>query len=275
MKHNTIAKRLRPAAAILAAVSLVALLASCEDEDDEYVTEYAIKEIVSPASSDETEVDVEFGYSIDESTDEVTTNYITYDGTKYSFSWGSSTAMTNNDSDGATWWNGATSTVSLSSGNFAVRFTWENTRDVNYSDVVLEFYNSSSSYFDWTVGIEPSEGSDPWGALILSNGSYLSGINVYSAFTADGETGTNWIAPGTETGEFGGTYEVVVLRTRTTLIINATILHDAGGYVTSTYTVVVTGFTTDALTGLLNGNPYWIDDPCYNTGTISTNTVSK
>ena len=207
--------------------------------------------------------------------DEVTTNYISYDGTKYSFDWGTSTAMTNNDSDGDTWWNGATSTVSLSSGDFALRFTWENTRDPDYSDVVLEFYNSSG-YFDWTVGVEPSVG-DPWGLLVLNNSAtdWASGISVESAFTADGETGTNWVSPGAITGDFGGTYEVVVLRTGTTLIINATILHDSGGYVVSTYTVVVEGFTTAALTGLLNGNPYWIDDPYYATATISKSTVSE
>ena len=224
--------------------------------------------------SDGDEIDADF-YADLSVAGEVTTNYISYDGTKYSFEWGSSTAMTNKDTNGTSWWDGATSTVSLSSGDFALRFTWENTRDPDYSDVVLEFYNSSYSYFDWTVGVEPTEGSDPWGALMLSNGSYLSGMSVYSAFTADGEAGTNWVSPGAITGDFGGTYEVVVLRTGTTLIINATILHDSGGYVVSTYTVVVEGFTTAALTGLLNGNPYWIDDPCYNTATITTSTVSS
>lgn len=116
----------------------------------------------------------------------VTTSQISVNETTYYLTWGDASELTNNDTSGS-WWDGATDTHSLAAGDFAVRFTWSNTRDINYSDVVAELYDSNSNYWDWTVG-----DASGWGTL---QGNFTL------VYTEDGEVADN-VAPGTSNGEF-------------------------------------------------------------------------
>ena len=168
-----------------------------------------------------------------------------------------------------TWWDNGTgkglTATSLSSGNFAVRYTWENTDDVNYSDVVVELYDSTPYYWDWTLASLDS--SDTTGGTLDAWGDLQSDTNTTFSYTEDGSSAT-WVAPGGSDGDFDGKYEVVIVRVGTTLVVQATI-NRASGEV-AVYTVTQTSFTTSALSSTLTGNIYFIDDITVATGTLSS-----
>lgn len=183
--------------------------------------------------------------------DYVKTESVTIDDTAISLNWDCGTTWENADTDGS-WWNGSVgNTVSLS-GDFSLRVTWSNTRDANYSDVVVEFYNSSLLYWDWTIGDVAG-----WGDLLTA------GTTTY-AYTEDGET-ADWVSTGTSNGEFQGLYELVAVRSGSTLLVQVSLVRTADGFdeQVAVYTVTTTGFTTDDLTFTMTGNTYWIDSIVY------------
>lgn len=189
----------------------------------------------------------------------VTTTQVNIDGTDYVLTWGEAQTLTNNDTS-ASWWSGGTDTYALEAGDFALRFTWKNTSDVNYSDVVAELYDATPSYWDWTVG-----DAGGWGDL------YTACTDVMFEYYEDGE-GATQVVTGSSNGEFGGTYELLMVRKGTTLLVQASILRSTTG-VTAQYYVTSTGFTTDAVTAVLTGNPYFVEDITIAEGEISLPTA--
>lgn len=197
--------------------------------------------------------------------DYVKTESVTIDNTAISLNWDCGTILANNDTS-TTWWDGASDVVSVT-GDFQVRLTWQNTTDPNYSDVVVEFYDSSSNYWDWILGA-----TSGWGSLMTACTS------TTFSYTEDGEEATQ-VVPGTSDSEFQGLYELVAVRSGTTLYVQASLVRTADGFdeQVAVYTVVSTGFSTEALTFLLVGNPYFISDltiyyPCEGTCNCEDNT---
>lgn len=190
--------------------------------------------------------------------DYVVTESVTVGGTEIALAWDCGATLTNNDVS-ASWWTGGTDAVSLT-GDFQVRLTWQNSTDPNYSDVVVELSYPDSLYWDWTLGAD-----DGWGDLLTNCTS------TTFSYTEDGEEATQ-VTPGSSNGEFQGLYELVVVRSGTTLYVQASIVRTADGFdnQVAVYTVVSEGFSTDDMTFLLTGNPYFISDlmvyyPCEGT----------
>lgn len=183
--------------------------------------------------------------------DYVYTESVTVDDNTISLSWDCGTTLTNNDTS-TSWWDGGTDAISLT-GDFQLRVTWENSSDPNYSDAVVEFYDSTPYYWDWTLGE-----SSGWGDL-MTNATATTFV-----YTEDG-TETDIVIPGTSNSEFQGLYELVAVRSGTTLLVQVSLVRTADDYndQVAVYTVTTTGFTTDDLTFVITGNPYFLSDIIY------------
>ena len=158
--------------------------------------------------------------------------------------------ITNNDTDGA-WWNGGTSTFVVE-GDFAILYTWDNTRDVNWAqDAVIEFIDSDKVALDlnflqcnaWTNPAEPLED------FKVTSERYINGEAAEAAdFPVQGAAESN----------YGGECTVYVVRDGSTLMIYQTLTNTDGDVYTTIDTI--SGYKTSALTASITGNPYWLDN---------------
>lgn len=149
--------------------------------------------------------------------------------------------VVNNDTDGA-WWNGGTESLSVS-GDFVVQYTWTNTRDMSYTDAVVEF-SDGTKYWDQTTF------ADLWGDL------YTGATTTSAKFYLNGKE-TTQVALGT-TDYFGGEYTVTIVRNGDELIVVENVKKTNGDVYA--YVITQSGVTTDEVSTCLTGNPYWIDD---------------
>lgn len=188
--------------------------------------------------------------------DYITTTGINIDGTDYALTWGEAQDWTNDDTS-YSWWDGTTDTYDLDEGDFALRFTWLNDDDMNYSDVVAEIYDSTPDYWDWTVG-----DASGWGVL------YDSCSMIDFEYYENGvDASFDWIATGSSNSEFGGTYELLMIRVGDILYVMASINRSEEDVV-AVYKVTSFGITTAAVTAVLTGNPYFIEDLTLSVGTV-------
>ena len=165
--------------------------------------------------------------------------------------------VTNTDTSG-TWWDSAAMGAKQVSGDFAVQYTWENTRDKGwYQDIVLEF-TDGTGYFDMNFFLS----SGRWG-----NPALWTGGTCTTEVTFNGETAT-LPAQNNGTDTFYGDYVMTVIRLDDTLFVLQTLdLADGSGV----WRVldVFTEFPTKALTIQVTGNPYYADNLRVAVGTIS------
>ena len=143
-------------------------------------------------------------------------------------------------------------------GDFAIKYTWTNTRDANwYQDIVLEL-QGGTKYFDMNFLL----GANAWGDLWSKSET----ATFTSTATFNGEPATVPAQPTPES--FAGSYTAVLVRLGSTLTITQTVVLESGGV----WEVidVFTGFTTEALTARVTGNPYWVDDLKVTVGDVKT-----
>lgn len=166
--------------------------------------------------------------------------------------------ITNNDTKNG-WWDGSSSALTLPEGDFALVYTWQNLRDPNwYQDAVIEFWNADADYFDMNVFL----GNAAWGDLVTKD------IEKTCVKMINGEV-VDDIPPQDVASEgiWLGDYTVYVIRSGDTLYLYQTMTSSVNDNV---YTVVesFSGFTTEALSACISGNPYFIDGITASIGTI-------
>lgn len=166
------------------------------------------------------------------------------------------TAVTNNDSDGG-WADGnPKSGVQNLTGDFAIVYTWTNSRDQNYADTWVELFDANGKYIDVAVCDPGTNGSyNIWGFPTDSD-NLVTGTTISASYTVNGEIETSLPTLGTANA-FGGDYVTYVVRVGSTLKVVVTLTQDTNVKV---YTYTVSDFTTDAITLQLSGNTYWLDN---------------
>jgi len=174
---------------------------------------------------------------------------VTVDGKTISYN--AAAAVTNNDTDGA-WWNGATASTALT-GDFVAQYTWKNTRDTSYTDVVLEL-TDGTKYWDNTIFDDNGWGDLYTGATVVSDKFYLNGVE------------TSEVALGTAS-YFEGTYTATIVRNGSGLIVCVNLAKTNGDQYA--WIIEQSDFSTADLTVCLTGNPYWVDDITIATGYAS------
>ena len=159
--------------------------------------------------------------------------------------------VTNTDTSGE-WWDSYPMGQKQISGDFAIQYSWTNTRDVNwYQDVVLEL-TDGTNYLTKNFFIEALVNTDNVPQLWTASDTAKRSTTT----THNGETAT---LPAQNTGSsFEGDYTASIVRIDSTLIIMQTLVLTNG----DVWQVedVFTGFSTVDLTVQLTGNPYWVDD---------------
>ena len=159
--------------------------------------------------------------------------------------------VTNTDTSGG-WWDSDPTGQKQISGDFAIQYSWTNTRDVNwYQDVVLEL-TDGTNYLTKNFFIEALVNTDNVPQLWTASDTAKRSTTT----THNGETAT---LPAQNTGSsFEGDYTASIVRIDSTLIIMQTLVLTNG----DVWQVedVFTGFSTVDLTVQLTGNPYWVDD---------------
>ena len=181
----------------------------------------------------------------------------------------SADAVVNTDTTDKVWWD-ATIGQTPVSGNFAIEYTWENTRDTYWhQDAVLEF-TDGSTYFDMNFFI----GDKFWGELYATSET----ATHTKTTTYNGETATLPEQKDPNADDFTGDpdacpvwlgdYTATMVRIGSTLTITQTLVLDDG----NVWKVVdvFTGFTTADLTAQIAGNPYWLDDVRVTVGQVNT-----
>ena len=178
----------------------------------------------------------------------------------------SPTNVANLDTD-ATWNSNTPSGVIDVSDNFAIRYEWDNTRDVNYWDAWIEITDGTAWYS--APVLEPSATMllNGWGDLYLT--SEDTGITTTATATLNGEPMTELPAGGTS-GAYGGHYVVTVYRLSTTLVMEVVLTRPNGDVLVATRTT--TGFPTTDMTVHIGGNAFWVDNITKATGTMSLKT---
>lgn len=133
--------------------------------------------------------------------------------------------------------------------DFAVQYTWLNTRDVNwYQDVVLEL-TDGTRYLTKNFFAEGLVNADSIPQL------WTGTLN--RTVTFNGETATLPAQGDTADGRFAGDYTANIVRIGSVLIIEQTLVANDGTWkVFDRYE----NFPTDNLNVQLTGNPYWVDD---------------
>ena len=181
----------------------------------------------------------------------------------------SADAVVNTDTTDETWWD-ATIGQTAVSGNFAIEYTWENTRDTYWhQDAVLEF-TDGSKYFDMNFLL----GDKFWGELyVTSETATHTRTTTYNGeeatlpaqqdpnaddFTGDPDACPVWL----------GDYTATMVRIGSTLTITQTLVLDDGNI--WKIVDVFNGFTTADLTAQIAGNPYWLDDVRVTVGQVNT-----
>ena len=153
--------------------------------------------------------------------------------------------VTNTDTSGE-WWDSDPMGQKQIGGDFAVRYSWKNSKDANwYQDVVLELTNGSL-FFSKNFLIS---------APISSDNMLWTGTPITTVTCSDGSTSIP-TQPTTET--VLGDYTASIVRIGDTLIVTQVAELDSG----ITWKVVdrYEGFTENDLTVQINGNPYFADD---------------
>ena len=161
----------------------------------------------------------------------------------------SADVVPNTDTTG-TWWDSSAMGQRTVSGDFAVQYTWTNTRDVNwYQDVVLEL-TDGEAYFDMNFFMSATA----WGSPALWTASETATRTTTTTY--NGEAATLPAQGGSDS--FEGDYTATFVRLGSTLTITQTIVLTDG----NVWEVVdvFTEFPTGELTVQLTGNPYWVDD---------------
>ena len=174
----------------------------------------------------------------------------------------SADAVVNTDTDGAAWWD-ATIGQTAVSGNFAVEYTWENTRDKKYfQDAVLEF-TDGTNYFDMNFFRSVTF----WGSLWAKSET----ATLTTTATLNGEPTT--IPEEGVAENFGGSYTARLVRIGSTLTITQTLISEErenGSQDVWEFVDVFTEFPTGDLTLQIAGNPYWLDDVRVTVGQVNT-----
>ena len=170
--------------------------------------------------------------------------------------------VTNTDTSGE-WWDSGPMGQKQISGDFAIQYSWTNTRDVNwYQDVVLEL-TDGTNYLTKNFFIEALVNTDNVPQLWTASDTAKRSTTT----THNGETAT---LPAQNTGSsFEGDYTASIVRIDSTLIIMQTLVLTNG----DVWQVedVFTGFSTVDLTVQLTGNPYWVDDLRVTVGEMKKN----
>ena len=156
--------------------------------------------------------------------------------------------VTNTDTSGG-WDPWVWVNVSPVTGDFAIQYTWENTRDVNwYQDIILQLTDGTSYLTkNFLASALLNTETDPQ----LWTGT------LNSTVTFNGETATLPAQGDTANGCFAGDYTANIVRIGSTLIIEQTLVASDG-----TWKVVdrYENFPESDLNVQLTGNPYWVDD---------------
>lgn len=143
--------------------------------------------------------------------------------------------------------------------DFAVQYTWLNTRDVNwYQDVVLEL-TDGTRYLTKNFFAEGLVNADSIPQL------WTGTLN--RTVTFNGETATLPAQGDTANGRFAGDYTANIVRIGSMLIIEQTLVASDG-----TWKVVdrYENFPESDLNVQLTGNPYWVDDLRVTVGEMKT-----
>ena len=163
--------------------------------------------------------------------------------------------VTNTDEDGNAWWGTVVGQKSFI-GDFAVQYTWINSRDANYySNVALELYQGTTPF---TMNM--LNGSAAWGDLTI-------GTTHAGTVTKDGVVATPPAVTAAAGFDCLGDYKASIMRIGSTLIIRQTVELNSGVVWEAIDTF--SNFTTAVVTVNLNGNPFWADDIRVAVGTIS------
>ena len=135
------------------------------------------------------------------------------------------------------------------SGDFAIRYTWTNTRDPNwYQDIVFEL-TDGTNVFDMHFLL----GSNASGSLWTKSET----ATYTGTVTCNGEPATVPAQPTPES--FAGDYSLTAVRIGSTLTVTQVATLESGDV--WNVVEVFTGFpTTLNLTAKVTGNPWWIDD---------------
>ena len=163
--------------------------------------------------------------------------------------------VANTDEDGNAWWGTVVGQKSFI-GDFAVQYTWINSRDANYySNVALELYQGTTPF---TMNM--LNGSAAWGDLTI-------GTTHAGTVTKDGVVATPPAVTAAAGFDCLGDYKASIMRIGSTLIIRQTVELNSGVVWEAIDTF--SNFTTAVVTVNLNGNPFWADDIRVAVGTIS------
>ena len=161
----------------------------------------------------------------------------------------------NTDEDGNAWWGTVVGQKSFI-GDFAVQYTWINSRDANYySNVALELYQGTTPF---TMNM--LNGSAAWGDLTI-------GTTHVGTVTKNGVVATPPAVTAAAGFDCLGDYRASIVRIGSTLIIRQTVELNSGDVWEAIDTF--SNFTTEGVTVNLNGNPFWADDIRVAVGTIS------
>ena len=156
--------------------------------------------------------------------------------------------VTNTDTSGA-WDPWVWVNVTPVSGDFAIQYTWKNTRDANwYQDIILQLTDGTNYLTkNFLASALLNTKTDPQ----LWTGT------LNSTVTFNGETATLPAQGDTANGCFAGDYTANIVRIGSTLIIEQTLVASDG-----TWKVVdrYENFPESDLNVQLTGNPYWVDD---------------
>ena len=156
--------------------------------------------------------------------------------------------VTNTDTSGG-WDPWVWVNVTPVSGDFAIQYTWKNTRDANwYQDIILQL-TDGTSYL--TKNFLASALLNTETDLQLWTGT------LNSTVTFNGEAATLPEQGDAANGCFAGDYTANIVRIGSTLIIEQTLVASDG-----TWKVVdrYENFPESNLNVQLTGNPYWVDD---------------
>lgn len=156
--------------------------------------------------------------------------------------------VTNTDTSGG-WDPWVWVNVTPVSGDFAIQYTWKNTRDANwYQDIILQL-TDGTSYL--TKNFLASALLNTETDLQLWTGT------LNSTVTFNGEAATLPEQGDAANGRFAGDYTANIVRIGSTLIIEQTLVASDG-----TWKVVdrYENFPESDLNVQLTGNPYWVDD---------------
>lgn len=143
------------------------------------------------------------------------------------------------------------------SGDFLIRYEWDNSRDPNYWDAWFELFDANNNWYTAPV-MEPgsTQTVNGWGGLYT---------NVVVEVTCNGEPYT--LPVGGTANAYAGHYIATAYRVGSTFTLKVVLEKTDGDVVVVTRTSE--NFTTDALTAQLNGNTNLLDNFTVTHGTLT------